>query len=103
MLKIRRNDTVYIACGRDRGKRGKILKIFLEEKKAIVEGVNRIKKHKRRTRDDQQGGIVELESPINLTSLMVVCKHCNRPARIGFNLLKDGSKVRICKKCKEVI
>jgi large subunit ribosomal protein L24 len=103
MLKVRRNDTVYVAAGKDRGKKGKVLRIFLKENRAIVEGVNLIKKHKRRTREDQQGGIVQIESPIHISNLMPMCKNCNRQTRVGIVFLKDGTKARICKKCKEVI
>lgn len=103
MLKIKKNDIVEVTKGKDRGKRGKVLKVFLSEKKAIVEGTNFFKKHKRRTQRDQQGGIVSIEAPIITDNLAVVCKRCNRPVRIGFSLLNDSSKSRICKICKEAI
>ena len=103
MSKIRRGDIVQVIKGEDRGKKGKILKVIPLEGRAIVEGINLVKKHRRRTREDQQGGIISIEAPIYLSNLMLFCKHCNRPVRVGFSVLQDGSKARICKKCKEVI
>ena len=103
MLKSRKNDSVEVLKGRDAGKKGKILKVFLAEKKAIVEGINLVKKHKRRTQADQQGGIVSIEAPISLSNLAFLCKRCNRGVRLGFSLLKDGTKARICKSCKEAV
>jgi len=103
MNKLKKGDTVEILKGKDGGKKGKILKIFLQTNKALIEGLNMVKKHKRRTRDDQKGGIVQIEAPVNLSNLAYVCKHCNRPTRIGFKILKDQDKARICKACKEVI
>ena len=103
MFKIRRNDIVKVVCGKDKGKQGKVLKVFRNSNRAIVERINLVKKHMRRRREDQQSGIVAVESPIQVANLMVVCKHCNKPARIGFTVLKDGTKSRLCKKCKEII
>jgi len=103
MLKIKKGDTVYVIKGKDRGKKGKVLKVFLRENRAIIEGINFAKKHKRQTRQDQQGGIVSIEAPINLSNVMLLCKNCNRPVRVGFIVSKDGSKVRICKSCKEQV
>jgi len=100
---LKKGDTVITLAGRDRGKTGKILKIFPKEGRAVVEGVNFIKKHMRRTRQDQQGGIIQREGPVNITNIAILCKSCNRPARIGVTLLSDGSKSRFCKKCKEMI
>jgi len=103
MYKIKKDDTVEVIKGRDRGKKGKVLKIFTDTNRAIVEGINLVKKHKRKTREDQQGGIVSIEAKISIPNLMVFCKHCNRPVKIGFMLLKDGTKNRFCRSCKEVI
>ena len=103
MLKIKRNDTVKVISGKDKGKQGKVLKVFYGSNRAIVERINLVKKHLRRRREDQQSGIVSLESPIALSNLMIVCKHCNKPARVGFTKLKDGTKSRLCKNCKEII
>lgn len=103
MLKIRRNDIVQCRAGRDKGKRGKVLSVFPKENRAIVEGVNFIKRHTRKTREDQQGGIIQKEAPIHISNLMVFCNKCNKPTRLKFALLKDKRKMRICKRCNEVI
>ena len=102
MSKIKKNDTVVVLAGRDRGKTGKVLKMWSARNKAIVEGVNFVKKHTRRTREDQKGGIVTKESTIDLSNLAVFCKGCNRPTKVGTDALKDGTKTRFCKRCKEV-
>jgi len=103
MNKIKKNDTVMVIAGKDRGKTGKVLRVFPVTSRAIVEGVNFAKKAMRRTREDQQGGIIEKEASINLSNLALFCKGCNRPTRTGSNVLSDGSKSRRCKKCNEVI
>ena len=103
MFKIKRNDTVQVIKGKDKGKKGRVIKIFTEEGRILVEGINTVKKHKRKTQQDQQGGIVSVEMPIAVSNLMLVCKNCNRPVRVGFTILKDGTKTRSCKACKEVL
>lgn len=100
MFKIKRQDTVQVIKGKDNGKRGKVLEVLFAERKAIVEGINLVKKHKRQTRQDQQAGIVQVEAPINLANLMVFCKNCNQPTRVRFTESKDGTKTRICRKCQ---
>ena len=103
MAKIKKNDIVKMLIGKDRGKTGKVLSVFPKKERALVQGLNMVKKHTRKTKDDQQGGIVERERSVNISNMMVVCQKCNKPTRIGFNKLSDGTKVRICKKCKELI
>ncbi|MDD5347145.1 MAG: 50S ribosomal protein L24 [Candidatus Omnitrophica bacterium] len=103
MLKVKKGDTVVVIKGKDRGKKGKVINVFGEERRALVEAVNMVKKHRRQARQDQQGGITSVEAPIRIANLMVLCKGCNRPARIGFIVGKDGLKQRFCKKCKGVL
>lgn len=103
MYKLKKGDTVEVLKGKDRGKKGKVIKIFAESNKALVEAINMVKKHRRQTRQDQQGGIVQIEAPIALSNLMVICKSCNKAARIGFVITKDGQKQRVCKKCQGVL
>ena len=103
MQKIRKGDLVQATKGKDRGKKGKVITIFSDTKRVLVEGLNLAKKHKRQTRQDQTGGIVSIEMPMSVSNLMVVCKHCNKPTRIGFSIIKHGTKSRICKACKEAI
>lgn len=104
MLKIKKGDNVQVITGKDKGKKGKVLRITRSQGRALVEGINIMKKHMRRTRQDQQqSGIVSLEATLSISNLMVICKNCNRPARVAFSITKDGSKNRVCQKCKEVI
>lgn len=103
MLHIQKNDTVKVLAGKDKGKTGKVLKVYPAIDRAIVQGVNFTKKHTRKTRQDDQGGIIQREASINLSNLAVVCKGCNRVTRVGVEILNDGSKARYCKKCKEVL
>ena len=102
-MKIKKGDTVMAIVGKDKGKTGKVLRVFPREGKAIVERVAMIKKSMRKTRQDQQGGIVQMESPLAISNLALYCKSCTRPARVGVSTLSDGTKARICKKCKEMI
>ena len=103
MSKIKKNDTVKILTGKDKGKTGKVLTVSPETGRALVQGLNLVKKHARRTKDDQQGGIIQKESPLHISNLMVVCQKCNKPTRVSFSMLSDGTKTRICRKCKELI
>jgi large subunit ribosomal protein L24 len=103
-IRYRKGDTVVALSGKDKGKSGKILKVFPKKATVIVEGVNMVKKHMRKTRQDQQqGGIIHRESPMRISKLAILCKSCSKPARVGVSRLSDGSKSRFCKKCKEMI
>ena len=102
MAKIKKNDTVMILAGKDKGKTGKVLVFSSTINKAIVEGVNFVKKHVKKTREDKQGGILEKEAPIAVSNIALFCKKCNGPIKVGYSILKDGSKSRYCKKCNEV-
>jgi len=103
MNKIRKGDIVQVTKGKDKGKKGKVIQVLSATKRALVEGINLAKKHKRQTRQDQQGGIVSIEIPIAVSNIMLVCKNCNKPSRIGFVVSKDGIKSRLCRVCKEAI
>ena len=103
MLRIKKNDTVKILAGKDKGKTGKVLRVDPARGRAIIQGANFNKKHARQTKQEEKGGIIEREAFVELSNLAIVCKGCNRPARTGVDILKDGSKVRYCKKCKEVL
>ena len=100
---IKKNDTVMVIAGKEKGKTGKVLKILPKKNRAVVEKVNFIKRHMRPGAHSRQGGIVEKENPINISNLMVVCGKCTDPARVGRRVLEDGSRVRYCKKCDEII
>jgi large subunit ribosomal protein L24 len=103
-IRLRKNDTVEVLSGKDAGKRGKVLKIVREKNRAIVQGVNFIKRH---TRPNPQrgikGGIAEREAPIHVSNLLVVCGECGKRTRVGSSSLPDGRKVRVCRKCKGVL
>ncbi len=103
MFRVKKNDTVMIIKGKDRGKTGRVMQLFPKESKAIVEGRNLVKKHVRRTRQEQQVGIIQIESPVHLSNLMPICPKCNVPTRTGFTIQPDGNKARICRRCKEVL
>ncbi len=103
MLKIKVNDKVAVISGKDKGKMGKVLRVFPLKNRVVVESVNVVKKAKRKTQQEQQGGIAEVEAAIHVSNLMLVDKKTNKPTRITMKVLKDGSKVRISKKSGEVI
>jgi len=98
---IRKNDTVMVIAGRERGKSGKVLRVLCEQERAIVERLNMVKRHTKARGPQSPSGIVEKEAPIHLSNLMVLCDKCNAPVRMGKQLLEDGRSVRICRKCKE--
>lgn len=102
-MKIRKNDTVLVVTGKDRGKKGKVRLAYPKKERVIIEGVNFIKRHARALRQVRQAGIIEREAAIHVSNVMLLCSKCNHPTRIGFRFLDDGRKVRICRVCNEVI
>lgn len=102
-MNIRKNDTVLVIAGKDKGKKGKVRFAYPRDETLIVEGVNFIKRHARATGQVRQAGIIELEAPIHISNVMFLCSKCGKPARIGSRFLEDGKKVRFCKACNEVV
>lgn len=102
-MKIRKNDTVLVITGKDRGKKGKVRFAYPRDERVLVEGVNFIKRHTRARGQARQAGIIEREAPIQVSNVMLLCSRCNHPTRVGFRVLEDGRKVRICRSCREVI
>ena len=102
-MKIRKNDTVLVITGKDRGKKGKVRFAYPKNGRLLVEGVNLIKRHTRARGRVRQAGIIEREAPIRVSSVMLLCSRCGHPVRIGFRFLEDGRKVRTCRSCREVI
>jgi large subunit ribosomal protein L24 len=102
-MKIRKNDTVMMILGKDRGKRGKVRKALPKKDVLVVEGVNMIKRHSRTKGQAKQAGIIELEAPVNISNVMLICNKCDKPTRVGYRFLDDGSKARMCRACKEII
>ncbi|MEA2083105.1 MAG: 50S ribosomal protein L24 [Thermodesulfobacteriota bacterium] len=100
---LRIDDQVEVIAGKDKGRVGKIIKIFKKTDKALVEKINMIKKHQKQDMKNQQSAIIEKEAPIHVSNLMLICLKCTKTVRAGMKILEDGSKVRVCKKCGEVI
>ena len=97
---IRKNDPVLVIAGKDRGRRGKVLRIVTKKNGAIVEGIHLIKRHtKPNPQKNVKGGIVEKEAAVHISNLMVVCAACDKPTRVGYRRTDDGRKVRMCRKC----
>jgi large subunit ribosomal protein L24 len=102
-MKIRKNDTVLVIAGKDKGKKGKVRFAYPETQKVLVEGINFVKKHSRARGAVRQAGIIDLEVPIPVSNVMLLCDKCQKPSRIGFQKLEDGRRVRVCRSCHEVL
>ena len=102
-LSIKINDTVAVVAGREKGKKGRVLKVFPGTGKVIVEKINFIKKHTKPSQQSRQGGIVEKEGPIHVSNVMIFCKKCNRPVRARRLTGADGTRNRSCAQCGELI
>jgi large subunit ribosomal protein L24 len=101
---IRRNDNVVVITGKDRGKRGRVLKVVPATNRLVVEGVNFIKRHTKPNPQRQvKGGVVEREAPLHASNVQLVCPECGKPTRLGRKILGDGRKVRICRQCEGVV
>lgn len=103
MLRIKRDDKVKIMVGKDKGKTGRVIRVLPADNKVVVENINVVKKAKKPTQMDPQGGFIEMEKPIHASNVMILDKKTNAPTRFGVKVLKDGTKVRISKKTGEVI
>ncbi len=101
--RLRKGDTVLVIGGKEKGKTGKLLRLVLEKNRATVERLNMVKRHRKGRGPQSVGGIVEKESPLHLSNLMLICDRCNKPTRVGAKRLEDGSGVRTCRRCGEVI
>ncbi len=100
-MKIRKGDTVQVMSGADAGKTGRVIKVYLEKERVLVEGVNVVKKHARPTQDNPQGGILEKEASIHVSNVKLLVG--NKPSKVGYKILDDGKKVRVAKTTGEVI
>ncbi len=104
VLPIRKNDNVVVIAGRDRGKRGRVLRVLPTKTRVVVEGVNFVKRHTRpNPQRNVKGGIVEREGALHLSNVQLVCPECSEPTRVGRRLLDDGRRVRYCRKCNGVV
>jgi large subunit ribosomal protein L24 len=102
-MKIRKNDTVLAIAGKDKGKKGKVRRALPDKKKVIVDGMNVLKRHSRTKGQARQGGIIDMEMPFNVSNVMLICNKCDKPTRVGYRILDDGKKARICRNCHENI
>lgn len=102
-MRIKKGDTVRVISGNDKGKEGKVLKVFPKDDRVIVEKINLIKRHMRPTQINPQGGIVEKEAPIHASNVMLVCPNKKVPTRIGKEILSDGSRARVSKKSGDML
>ncbi len=102
-LKIKKNDKVIVISGKEKGKDGRVLAVMPKKERVLVERVNMIKRHMKPSRRYTQGGIIEKEGPLHISKVMLVCPRCQTPTRTASRILGDGKKVRLCKRCKEVI
>lgn len=100
---LKLNDQVEVISGKDKGRVGKVILIMPNSNKAKVEKINIVKRHMKPNMQNQQGGIIDIEAPIHVSNLMLICSKCARPVRVRKNILEDGSKVRVCKRCGETI
>ena len=102
-MQIRKNDSVMVISGKERGKTGKVLRVNPKEDAVIIERINVVKRHTKPRGPQQSGGIVEKEASIPASNIMIMCDRCNAPVRIGRKVLADGDKVRVCRRCGEAL
>jgi large subunit ribosomal protein L24 len=100
-LRVKRDDTVQVLAGRERGKRGKVREVQVKNDRVIVAEVNIAKRHMKPGRNARQAGIIDVEQPLHISNVGIVCPKCDRPVRIGARELDDGRRVRVCKRCGE--
>ena len=101
--KVRRNDTVQVMTGKDRGRRGQVRRVLPSANRVLVTGVNIVKKHRRARSQTEPAGIIDLEAPLHLSNVQIICPSCDAPVRVGFRFHEEGRKVRYCKKCDQAI
>lgn len=102
-MSVRKDDVVVVTAGADKGKRGRVIESFPEEGRIRVEKVNMVKKHQKPTQRQRQGGIIEKEAKIQVSNVQIYCSKCDKPVRVAHKKLEDGKKVRVCRKCGEML
>ena len=102
-LTIRKNDTVLVIAGREKGKRGKVLFVVPARERVVVEHVNMVKRHQRPTQKLRQGGIIERDAPLHVSNVMLVCSKCDKPTRVGMRVLADDRRARVCRRCGDIV
>ena len=103
MNKIKREDTVLVIAGKDIGKQGSVRRVMPREGRLVVQGINMIKRHQKPQAQGTQAGIIEREAPIDISNVVLICKNCSQPARVGFTVRPDGVRARLCRRCGEFI
>jgi len=101
-MKLKKGDQIIVTVGKDKGKKGKVEKVFPKDATVVVPGVNIVKKHEKKRDEQHPGGIIEVVKPIAMGKIALVCPKCNMPTRVGYRIVKNG-KERICRKCEQVI
>ncbi len=99
---IKKNDLVMVVSGKEKGKSGRILRVLPEKEKVIIEKINFIKRHARPHGKQRQGGILEKEAPLHMSNVMLLCAKCNKPVRVGHQIVEGDKKARYCRKCGEI-
>lgn len=100
-VRLKKDDKVKIVAGKDKGKIGKVLKTDRKKSRVLVENINKVKRHTRPNAQNRQGGIIEREAPVDISNVMLLCNKCMAPVRVKMQILEDGKKMRICRKCAE--
>ena len=100
---LKKDDKVKVLAGKDKGKIGKVIEINTKKERVLVENINIVKRHSRPSAQNKQGGIIESESPIHLSNVALLCNKCLAPVRVKMQVLEDGKKTRVCRKCDEII
>lgn len=102
-MKLKKDDIVIVTAGKDKGKKGRVLKVLREEGRVIVEGVNFVKKHTRKSQNNPQGGIISFEAPVDVSNVLLFCNTEKKGSRVGFKCLEDGTKIRVFKTTGEAV
>jgi large subunit ribosomal protein L24 len=100
---VKKDDTVMVMAGKEKGKTGKVLRVVPDKGRVLVESVNIVKRHTRPSQANQDGGIIEKEAALAISNVQLICAACSKPTRTGVRVLEDGSKARFCKKCNEIV
>ena len=103
MPKLRKNDQVLVTAGKDRGKKGRVMRVYPESHQALVEKINYQTVYLRKSQTDPKGGIAKVEGKISVSNLKLLCPRCSKAVRVGYSILADGTKQRICKQCHEIL
>ncbi len=103
MQRIKRDDLVLVISGKERGKQGQIREVLSRQQRVIIQGLNMVKRHQRQRSERSPAGIIEKEAPIHVSNVKLICRSCQKPARVGYRIRSDGVKVRVCHSCRQDI